>query len=158
MKIIFVLVLLMLSGCATPPYRTGTIAVQKFTTTNFETNNPFMVKQDAVDKISEQLQTEIKTQVEEKTKMRLGANCLSSDYELIGRVLRVDSDVDSSLRPFHFSVYNRFSVHFDSNLIDCKTQKIVKNLSHNESEKNMIKVIGKLGDYIRNRIKFDERE
>ncbi|KAA0894263.1 hypothetical protein [Oryzomonas rubra] len=85
-----ILMCIFVLGCS-KPYRTGSVCVEPFLTSNYSTSDPIVVKQDIVDAIEPHMRKEILKQILKGTKLQTKSECTSVEYILSGNIVSVDT-------------------------------------------------------------------
>lgn len=137
MRNIFLLGLIVLSGCTTTPYRTGSIVVNKFTTASMENRNPIDIRPDVLQIVQDSVQRDIVKFLQEKGRMKIAQSCKDADYELVGSFTEMDMKIDSHFRLVTVTVSREFTADIEGRLIDCKTGKTIKEFSVDENDENV---------------------
>jgi hypothetical protein len=125
--IVIVVCGVMLVGCATKQYRTGSVCVTPAVTAGFETSNPIDVKQDIADAIGNKIRPEFKSQIEYYTKMTFVEDCKSADFAINSNLKTIETSVTDSRQivPFisNTGVSSRtFGVGLGGSFVDNKSK------------------------------------
>lgn len=131
------LALVALSGCAATQPRTGTIVVQPFATTDFRTNNHLQVSPEAVSRMERELNQHILKELKNESKLTIGKDCMTADFELTGKIDEVKAKFDSHWRVVTVTVNQEFAVNVLAWLKDCKTGKVLVESERSEDDEDL---------------------
>ena len=150
MKLIVVLsTIWIISGCATTIYRTGTISVSKFTFDAETNRNPIQISNEAVENIRSALESNLLRNIKEETKMEIvNGGCSNSDYELIGKITRLDGEIDHHFRFVMVTHNNKYSIDTEGSLIDCKNGVSIVNFSRDKDTESIMDAIENVAEHI----------
>lgn len=153
MKKIFLMVAAVaLSGCAATQPRTGSIVVHKFAYDEMKTDNPFLVKKDSVDVLSNDLTAKLIEQIKSNSKMTISKDCSGADFELVGKFESINARVDSHWRFVTVTVNNLYEIDTDVKLKRCNTGELLDDWGPSKSGENVSDLIGDLAEYIGERV------
>ncbi|ABK99321.1 hypothetical protein Ppro_1709 [Pelobacter propionicus DSM 2379] len=119
---------LMLTACASPIPRAGSIVVNQFASDRYQTNNPSAVTGETVGDISRTSRRFMIERLRAETRMTVVRDCTTGDYELVGHVSKVMSDTKSRWWVFGFGVRQHFELELEAELRRCGTGEIVRTL------------------------------
>jgi len=155
-KFICLIVIAALAGCAQHPMRTGSIVVNKFDIKGYQTNNPMQVKDDVLQRLSNDLHVSILKHITNDSKMTLAKDCQDGDFELTGKFEKVNVNLDSHWRVVTVTVNQEFDVDVRAELKNCKTGAKVVEFDADEDDEDMNNLIDNLGDSVVKGIKKDK--
>lgn len=147
------------TGCAATQPRTGSIAVHKFATDSYTTDNPFQVKREVVDIMADELQKHILYYIKRDTKLIPAQDCTTgADYELVGRFQEVNSKIDSHWRLVTVTVNQLFEIDTDGvQLKRCKTGEVLVDVGPSKDGENATSALKSLADKIVGKISSEPK-
>lgn len=123
------LIALMLTACASPIPRAGSVVVNRFASDRYQTNNPSAVTGEIVGDISRTSRRFMIERLRAETRMSVVRDCTTGDYELVGHVSKVRSDTKSRWWVVGSGGGQYFELELQAELRRCGTGEIVRKLS-----------------------------
>lgn len=157
MKCIFLfIVLFVASGCTSAPFRTGSVAIEKFSIENYKTSNPVDIKKDVAEFVQKGLYQELHSHMLRDSKLTTAADCSVADYRLTGTITQIDSQIESHYRFVTITVNQNFEVEVEGSLFRCSTGEKVLDFSVDEERDKMDEVAEELAEEIIGKIRKDK--
>lgn len=151
--LLLVIMVFMTTACAPTQYRTGSVAINKFSIDDYRTNNPMHVKKDVAEHIRDELHSNIVKSIPKDTKLTVSESCETADFELTGRFEEINSKIDSHWRLVTVTVNQLFQVDTDDvKLKRCKTGEVLLDIGPSKQSEDMSSLLDSLADKIVSKI------
>jgi len=154
-KILLLCLCVVTAGCATAPFRTGSIKINKFDTASFKTSNPVDINSRVVEDISTALDADIRKQIKKDSQLNLSDTCLPGGYELKGRMVEISTDTDHNYRFAYVASVRKFKVDIEAWLYRCGSTEPLFDITEDKDDEDMMEVSEDLADVIVDKISRD---
>ena len=158
MRRLYVMILWMslLVGCTQPvPYRTGTIVLQKFGIEDYKNPNPVAIRKDVAESLRDTLHRELLAELQDESKLKIGKDCGDADFELTGRFVSINQELDSHYRFVTVTVEQKFEVGVQGQLKRCRSDEVLVTFDEMEDDEDMSNLLDNLASYIVSEINRD---
>ncbi|MCL2761062.1 MAG: LPS assembly lipoprotein LptE [Desulfuromonadales bacterium] len=141
-RIILLVTFVALTGCAPTMYRVGTISIPPFEIVKTAKVDPLTVTQEVAKNVQDTFNDRLLNEINENTQLKpVAGGCSVADYELLGRITQIESDIDSHYRFVTSTVNKRVSMDVKGILRDCKTGYTVVEFDLDKDKESAIETI-----------------